>query len=148
MRSKAEFRALRELTGVTQAQLAKLLHVEVRSVKRWESEAAPQNAPEDAWAVLDGAMARQRLAVETALDRIDAIEDESGVPPESVMLPYWSSAEEYAEYSTDAALGVETDSDSWRMANASNRALAAVLMAEGVPVVWKSGKDNPVRPVI
>lgn len=147
-RSKAEFRALRELTGITQAQLAKLLHVEVRSVKRWESESAPQNAPADAWDIIDAAVESQRRAVEIALDRIDAMEDESGAPPEAVMLPYWSSAEEYAGHSTDAALGVETDSDSWRMANASNRALAAVLMAEGVPVVWKSGKDNPARPPV
>lgn len=141
MRSKAEFRALRELTGITQAQLAKLLHVEVRSVKRWESESAPQNAPEDAWAVLDGAMEAQRRGIEIALDRLDAIEEETGNGPQEVVLPYWASAEDYAENSTDAAMGRAGD---WRMANANLRALASVLMAEGVAVRWEPG--NPARP--
>lgn len=140
MRSKAEFRALRELAGITQAQLAKLLHVEVRSVKRWESETAPQNAPEDAWAVVDGAVEAQRRGIEVALDRIDATAEETGRDPEEIVLPYWSGPEDYAANSTDAALGHAGD---WRMANANLRALAAVLMAEGVAVRWEPG--NPAE---
>lgn len=141
-RSKAEFRALREMAGVTQSWLADELDVEVRSVKRWESEAAPQMAPAQAWDVLDGAMERQRAGIDEALEHIDRITATFGEPPESVMLPYWASAEEYAEHSTDAMLGVELTAESWRQANASNRALAAVLWVDGVAVEWVSGADN------
>ena len=44
--NKAEFRAMREMVGMTQATLADALGVEVRSVKRWESPSAPQVPPE------------------------------------------------------------------------------------------------------
>lgn len=129
-RTKTEFRAIRELTGITQAALARTLGVEVRSVKRWESDAAPQYPPADAWAALDAALDAQRQVVDYALSKIDELD------APAVRLPYWSSAEEYAAKSTDAALGVPMDAESYRRANANLRAIAAVLMAEGTPVTW------------
>lgn len=143
MRSKTEFRAIREICGITQAALAKELGVEVRSVKRWESDAAPQQPPADAWAVLDDALAVQRQVVDFALAKID----ETGAP--AVRLPYWASPEDFADRSTDAALGVNLDAESFRRANANTRALAAVLMAEGTPIVWTRDplgtEDEPLR---
>lgn len=145
MRTKAEFRALRELTGITQAQLAKLLGVEVRSVKRWESPNAPQRPPQDAWDALDEAAERQWAAVSLALEKLYELEDETGQTPQEVALPYWPGADEYAERSTDAALGIDAGPDGWRMANANARMLAAILRDWGVPVRWEDG--NPARPV-
>lgn len=145
MRTKAEFRALREMAGITQARLAAILGVEVRSVKRWESGSAPQHPPADAWSVLDEAMEMQRVLIDIALDRVDETEDEIGAAPSEVVLPYWSSDAEYRECSTDAALGIDGGSDGWRMANASSRALAAILRADGIAVRWVSGADNPAR---
>lgn len=143
MRTKTEFRAIREICGITQAALAKELGVEVRSVKRWESDAALQQPPADAWAVLDDALAVQRQVVDYALAKID----ETGA--HAVRLPYWASPEDFADRSTDAALGVNLDAESFRRANANTRALAAVLMAEGTPIVWTrdplGAEDEPRR---
>lgn len=130
MRTKTEFRAIREMCGITQAALARELGVEVRSVKRWESDAAPQQPPQDAWDVLDRALDVQRQVVDFALAQVD----ESAAP--AVRLPYWANADEYADRSTDAELGVSLDGESFRRANANVRALAAVLMAEGTPIIW------------
>ena len=52
-RNKQEFRALRELAGITQQSLAKELDVNPLSVKRWESPKYPQQAPTEAWQFLD-----------------------------------------------------------------------------------------------
>ena len=72
-RTKAGFRAAREGVGMTQHALARELGVEVRSVKRWESPDAPQVPPEDAWDVLDAALAAQRQAVAYALGKVDEV---------------------------------------------------------------------------
>ena len=130
MRTKAEFHATREMVGMTQAALAKRLGVEVRSVKRWESESAPQQPPQAAWDVLDAALNVQCEVIDYALGKVE----QSGAT--SVRLPYWASADDYAERSTDAALGVALDADSWRMANANSRAIAAILMLDGIAVTW------------
>lgn len=142
-RSKAEFRAIREMTGLTQAGLASELGVEVRSVKRWESPEAPQVPPADAWAILDAAKARQDEIVAFSLAKVVELEDELGEEPAEVRLPYWASADDYGAHSTDAAAGVAGD---WRMANANNRRLAAALMATGRIVEWQDGSANPARP--
>lgn len=141
MRNKPEFRAIREMVGMTQAALADELGVEVRSVKRWESPTAAQQPPQDAWDVLDAALERQREVVGFALDKVHDVMDETGGAPQAVVLPYWANADEYAVASTDAAMGVAGD---WRMANANERALAAILWSEGIDVAWSNG--NPARP--
>lgn len=139
--NKAEFHAIREMVGMTQQALADELGVMVRSVKRWESKRAPQVPPQEACDVLEAALERQHEVVTFALDKVHDVTDRQGVPPKAVVLPYWSSAEDYEERSTDAALGVEGD---WRMANANARALASALWAEGVDVMWDG--SNPARP--
>lgn len=49
MRSKAEFRALRESVGMSQAGVARALGMTVRSVRRWETlEPGYHGAPDDA----------------------------------------------------------------------------------------------------
>lgn len=142
-RSKAEFRAIREMIGLTQAALASELGVEVRSVKRWESPEAPQTPPEDAWGVLDAAKAHQDEIIAFALEKVAELEDKMGEPARKVSIPYWASAEDYRAHSTDAAAGVGGD---WRMANANGRRLAAALMATGRLVEWQDGSANPARP--
>ena len=41
MRTKAEFRAIREQLGMSQSVLADMMDVQDRSVRRWESPEAP-----------------------------------------------------------------------------------------------------------
>ena len=137
MQSKAEFRAIREMVGMTQATLAGALGVQERSVRRWESEEAPQMPPQDAWELLWAAEERQEQVIDYALRKLD----ESGA--QAVRLPYWASQRDYSEHSTDSALGAQGD---WRMANANARALASILSEEGIEVEWVDGKENPALP--
>lgn len=129
-RTKAEFRATREMVGMTQSALAKELGVEVRSVKRWESLDAPQMAPKDAWDVLDAAKEDQDSLVDYTLDLMDRIRENMGRYPESYRLVFWSSQEQYNKHH------LPHDAGDWRMANANALRVAAVLMDTGVRVEW------------
>ena len=140
MRSKAEFRAMRETLGITQQRLADDLGVKVLSVKRWESPSKPQNAPEDAWELLDELMAAQDVAVATALAQVSETADRMGKEPDEVVLPYWSNQQDYMEHHYLAA---ESDA-SWTEINATSRRVAAVLRDYGIKVRWIDGASNPV----
>lgn len=67
MRTKADFRALRERVGLSQLALADYLGVSTRTVKRWESPDW-SDPPADAWGLLDEALARQDAIVDAAID--------------------------------------------------------------------------------
>lgn len=52
--TKIQFRALRECVGLSLAEMAERLQVNVRSVKRWESLKYPDyKPPKDAWELLE-----------------------------------------------------------------------------------------------
>lgn len=118
------FRLLRETVGMTQAELADRLDVEVRSVKRWEDRLAPQVPPQDAWDVLADALERQDRAVAAAI----------ASPPQRI--PYWTSDGEHAQFSE------EPDSD-WRADNATLRRIWAALRDRGVAPEVVDGRLNP-----
>lgn len=138
MQSKAEFRAIREMVGMTQATLAGALGVQERSVRRWESEEAPQMPPEDAWEFLWAAEDRQGEVIEYALAKLEMLDS-----PPRVQLPCWASQRDYEAFSTDAKHGVQGD---YRMANANARVLAAILTEDGITVEFVDGKSNPALP--
>lgn len=140
MRSKSEFRALRESVGITQQRLADDLDVKVLSVKRWESPNYPQQAPQDAWNLLDMLMERQDTAVKIALLQVEEIARERGQQPDEVALPYWSSDSDYYKYHYLRDHGDE----SWTEINATARRLSFALRDRGIRVRWVDGKDNPV----
>lgn len=138
-RSKAEFRALREMVGMTQQHMARLLDVEVRSVKRWESSSMPTyHAPQDAWDILDDSIAAQRRAVSFALGKVDEIAESAGHDPATVELTYWTSQEDYATYHS-----IEDGGD-WRQANANSRLVAFTLHERGIGVRWIAGVESKV----
>lgn len=132
--TKAAFKATRELVGMTQAALARELAVEVRSVKRWESELAPQQPPEAAWAILERAREQQRKVVAYGLE----LAKSSGAS--TVRMPYWASEADFISWSTDADFGLDSD---WHMANANLRAAAVLLEDHGFEVEWVDGRNNP-----
>lgn len=139
-RTKAEFRAMRETLGITQQRLADDLGVKVLSVKRWESPRYPQQAPADAWSLLDDLMAVQDSAVEAAVAQVRSVELEREGHPREVLMPYWSSQDDYMEHHYSAA---ESDG-SWTEINATSRRVASVLKVLGFEVRWVDGADNPV----
>lgn len=126
-RSKAEFRALREMVGLTHQAMADRLGVKIMSVKRWESPKYPQIAPVDAWRLLDGLSFAQGQKVADAVARAS----EAG----SATVPYWSAAATYD--------GTEPGAEAtWTEANATSRRVASVLLAQGVPVQWVCDPDG------
>lgn len=139
MRTKNEFRAIRERVGMTQALLARKMGVSQRSVRYWEDPDSMRKPPEEAWQILDDALELQRMGLSNAVRIADDPMFKDGNL--SVRLPYWLSESQYEEFSTDAAYGICGD---WRMANANNMALAIRLEERGMRVEWIGG--NPARP--
>lgn len=133
MRTKAEFRAIRETVGMTQAHLASMLGVEVRSVKRWENPDAPQVPPQDAWDLVDEAAASQRAALDAMIDQAAKAAAEHG-ELSAVALPYWASQSAY-----DAGHYSGADGADWRMVNATSRLAAVELGRRGIAVRWGDG---------
>lgn len=124
--SKAELKALREVVGLRQCDLARVLDVKERSVKRWESPAYPTyHAPQDAWNILEDALRLQQSGVESALEIVESWHERTGKAPREVTLIYWQSEDDYREHHSPA------DGGSWRQANANSRATYAALTALG-----------------
>ena len=122
MRSKAEFRALRESAGMSQADVARKLGVTVRSVRRWETPTPGyRGAPDDAWAMLDDALAKQDAVVAGALDIADAL------PGRSLQLTYYRDQKQFD------LLGCEPG-EPYGQANANTRMTADALRCQGVEV--------------
>lgn len=143
-RTRQEMAATREMVGYTIESLARSIVSPktgrplgtdtVSDIERKDASYAMSRATPAIWRRLDEAKAKQDRAIDAALERYDMMreampDDEAPV----VELRYWTSAREYAENSTDSALGVAGD---WRMANANSRRLASILESEGATVRW------------
>lgn len=128
-KSKAEFRALSELVGINQQDIARIMGVEDRSVRRWISPSYPTyHAPQDAWDILEDALRLQQSGVESALEVVEEWRERAGKEPREVTLIYWQSDDDYREHHSPA------DGGSWRQANANSRATYAALTALGYQV--------------
>lgn len=127
-RTKADLKALRERVGLSQQNLADMLRVNVRSVKRWEHETYPWEAPEEAWETLERAKAVQDEAVRNALDALNERREELG-REDSVTITYFRDQAMYDRFGRDGG--------PFGQANASSRAAAAALEARGCNVVFR-----------
>ena len=135
--SKAEFKALREQTGFTHQDIARIMDVRQRSVERWESPAYPTYyAPQDAWDILEDALRLQQSGVESALEVVEEWHERACKEPREVTLIYWQSEEDYREHHYPA------DGGSWRQANANSRATYAALTALGYQVRFVPSSDK------
>ena len=127
MRSREEFRALREIVGMSRAHLASILDVQERAVKRWET---PNNEgyyqiPQDAWEVLDRARAAQFEVLESWRYIGNTIEQ---FPiDEPITLPYYLTAQQFEDDYPDK------DSRGMSMVNANVRLIAEKLHDKNIP---------------
>ena len=130
----AEVKAMRESVGLSQADLAGLAGVTVRSVRRWERDITP---PEDVLGLLERYVIRKAKAVEAALETVDRVAEQMGRAPDLVPMTYYRSQAEYDELGRDPGpVGV---------ANANARAVADALMARGVAVEFRYPDEGAVR---
>ena len=133
-RKCAEVKALRESVGLSQADLADLAGVTVRSVRRWERDITP---PEDVLELLERYVIRKAKAVEAALETVDRVTGQMGRAPDLVPMTYYRSQAEYDELGRDLGpVGV---------ANANARAVADALLARGVAVEFRYPDEGAVR---
>ena len=109
-RTKAGFRASREAVGISQSDLARMMGVADRSVRRWESPDFGKLPPDEAWEIVGRALDAQAEAVAHAVGIVEGVRDTAGADARAIDLLY-----RYERTAED------------RMANASARAAATVL---------------------
>ncbi len=136
-RSKADFKALRERVGLLQIDIAKELGVNIRSVKRWEDPSFPNRAPEDAWAILDAAMAMQRQQVSYACAVVAKQIEDTGFAPNQVNVTYFRDQETFDRYGRDEG--------AFGQANANARAVATALEQRGIKVTFNYPRHGAIR---
>ena len=127
MRSREEFRALRETVGMSRAHLASILDVQERAVKRWETpnDGGYYIAPDDAWVVLDNARQAQFEILESWRYIGNTIEQ---FPiDEPITLPYYLTAQQFKDDYPDK------DSRGMSMVNANMRLIAEKLHSQNIP---------------
>lgn len=127
IRTKADFRALREYLGMTQQDVADEAGVSVRTVKRWESPDG-QDAPDDVLSYL--------MACRTAMDAdvalyLDVVHKEADKGA-TVMVPYYRTQEDLdsvqIKQGADLPVGY---------VNALSRRIAERLSGEGYDVSFE-----------
>ena len=84
----ANFRALRELCGVTQQQVADAMGVQIRTVKRWEKGVTP--VPDDALAWLRERVIGHTQSVRSEVARMALCAE----PPAALCLTYYRTQEQ------------------------------------------------------
>lgn len=118
--SKADFKAMREMVGMSQSLLAKRLGVTTTSVKRWERPDFDHEPPQDAWDIILAAREQQKKVVDYAIKKAKGLEMQMGNASKAINLTYWRSEEEYE----NAHPG---EGENWQMANANSRLAAHEL---------------------
>ena len=128
-RTKSNFRALREMVGMSQGHLAMVCGINSRNVRRWEDPKEQGCQPRDfAWDVLEDARKAQLAAYDAAITAVEDVSDDAGHAPKSVKLTYWPDAITYAHaHPTDDPAG-------WQMANATARLAGHMLEEMGYEV--------------
>ncbi|WP_018142391.1 helix-turn-helix domain-containing protein [Alloscardovia criceti] len=95
-RSKADFKALRELVGLTQFELAEALHLEVRQIKRYEHPKGYQPTTK-AWHFLDKLLVEQDKIVKRSISIVKEVEELHG-KQSVIKIPYYRNQAEYEEH--------------------------------------------------
>ena len=137
-RTKADFAALRETVGLTQANLADDLGVNPRSVRRWEQPGQEgYEPPAEAWEVLDRYADLRRQMVDHARETVMQAGERMGGQPGQVVLTYYRSQEQYDDLGRD---------EGWYgVANANARAVASELAHYGVTVCFRYPGEGAIR---
>ena len=125
-KTKAAFRAMREVCGLSQQDVADEAGVRVLSVKRWENPNEPNMPPDDVWAFL---LACRDELIATAKAMADSARD---LPGNRAVLTY------YRDQAQLDAVQLSTGNDRpVGFANAITRRAAALLEVSGFQVEFE-----------
>lgn len=96
IRTKADFRALREELGLSQTDLGRALGVKTLTVKRWEKD-GPEGflVPDDAWDSIDEWADLHRRSVDCMVERCVSAFEKHGDYPKVVTITYFRSQDDY-----------------------------------------------------
>lgn len=137
MVGKAQLRAMREQIGHSQQSLADALGVNVRSVKRWEHDGMPYEAPDEAFELLERCIDAQREAVKTSMGVVRDIAAKNPDAHICVPISYFRDQAMYDSYGRDPGY--------FGVANANARATASELMREGFEVEFRYPSEGAIR---
>lgn len=136
-RSKADFRAMRELLGLTQAAVATALHVTTQSVITWENPKYFYGPTRDSWLWIEplywDTVNKAQDAVELAQQAKKAAEDD-GRELQPIWLTYWRRQEDYITAHRHG---------NWRIANAVTRLTAQQLRLLNIPCTIMYAEVEP-----
>lgn len=133
-RGKADFRARREMLGLTQQDVADALNANVKTIKNWENPRQTRyRISEAAWKYLDRAADIQSQQVAYARSLVESHAGEFGETPMVVPITYYRDQSTYDRYGRDAG--------PYGQANATARAIAVELERMGVRVEFRYPDD-------
>lgn len=137
-RTKVNFLALRKALGVSRTMIASALHVQERSVQRWEDlrDLDAHFPPEDAWQYLFEMQAQQDDEVRFAIEKVKEIEKERGKKPTHVTLVHYLTQREYIEYHRPK------DGGSYKCANVISYKTADALRCLGFVVDFVTPQES------
>lgn len=129
-RGKADFRARREMLGLTQQDVADALNANVKTIKNWENPRQTRYRISDAaWEFLDCAADIQARQVTYARCVIEKHAEVFAESPIVVPITYYRDQAAYDECGRDAG--------PYGQANATSRAIARELERMGVQVEFR-----------
>lgn len=134
MRTKADFKALRDTLGLSQQDVADACGVRLTTVKRWERPGFPE-PPEDAWEHLGDESDRHDDMVEFSIGKVHDLVEEYG-KNFVVSLTYYRDQSQYD------ALG--RDPGTFTFANSVAREVALRLADEGIEVEFRYPDDGAI----
>lgn len=134
-RGKADFRARREMLGLTKQDVADALNANVKTIKNWENSRQTRYRISDAaWEYLDRAADIQAQQVAYARSVIEKHAEVFAESPIVVPITYFRDQAAYDECGRDAGL--------YGQANATSRAIARELERMGIQVEFRYPDDE------
>lgn len=137
-RTKINFLALRKMLGVSRQSISYALHVQERSVQRWEDlrDLDSHFPPEDAWQYLFSMQEQQDEEIAFAIGKVQEFEKERGKKPTHVTLVHYLTQREYTEFHRPR------DGGSYKYANVTSYKTADALRRLGFVVDFVTPQES------
>ena len=136
LRTKADFKALREACGLSQQNVADALGVHLQTIKRWEKPSFPYAVPDDAFSYLDSVAESQANQVSYMLGVVAKQVEQLGKNPVLVPITYYRDQQMYDKYGRDEG--------PFGWPNAVARKLAYELGKRGIAYSFRYPDDGAV----